>query len=184
MGGVGFGVRVMFRVIISVQSIVFWALFEISVLTLEPQVGHSKFPDFITLILDNNLFVRYNCSIGVSQPWWCNQLPFFLYWVCHVQGCEPKIENDYVGFSVSYQNVSRFRSVFKKKPKKTETETEHLLVGFSVGFSPKPAKWSTFRRARCPFVGIMWIHHRMVWSDLPTVPASAARDGTGRYTYL
>ena len=68
MGGVGVGVRVMFRVII-VQSIVFWALFEISVLTLEPQVGHSKFPDFITLILDNNLFVRYNCSIGVSQPW-------------------------------------------------------------------------------------------------------------------
>ena len=71
MGGVGFGVRVvMFRVIISVQSIVFWALFEISVLTLEPQVGHSKIHDFNTLILDNNLFVvRYNCSIGVSQSW-------------------------------------------------------------------------------------------------------------------
>ena len=69
MGGVGVGVRVMFRVII-VQSIVFWALFEISVLTLEPQVGHSKIHDFNTLILDNNLFVvRYNCSIGVSQSW-------------------------------------------------------------------------------------------------------------------
>ena len=65
-----------------------------------------------------------------------------------------------------------------------ETPTEHLSVGFSVGFSAKPAKRSTFRRVRCAFVGIMWRHDRMVWNGLPAVPASAAPDGTGRYTYL
>ena len=33
-----------------VSKVVFWAFFEISVLvTLEPHVGHNKFPDFYTL---------------------------------------------------------------------------------------------------------------------------------------
>ena len=33
-----------------VSKVVFWAFFEISLLiTLEPHVGHTKFPDFYTL---------------------------------------------------------------------------------------------------------------------------------------
>ena len=42
-----------------VCQVVFWVFFEMSLLiTLEPHVGHTKFPDFHSFILDNNPFVR------------------------------------------------------------------------------------------------------------------------------
>ena len=78
--------------------------------------------------------------------------------VSHSQGCEPKMKNGSVGFSFFHQNVGRFRSVLKTKPKKTETETER----FSVGFSVKPAKKSTFQRLQCVCVGIT-CDDRIVW---------------------
>ena len=95
------------------------------------------------------------------------------------QGCEPKVENGSVGFSVSHQKAGRFRSVFQKKPKKTETETEHLSVGFSVGFSAKPAKWSTFRRVRCVFVGII-CEDVIVWCEVAFLQYLRLLRQTGR----
>ena len=38
--------------------------------------------------------------------------------------------NGSVSFSVSHQKVGRFRSFFWKKPKRNETETKHVSVGF------------------------------------------------------
>ena len=51
MGSGGVGVVVGVRVWLElVSKVVFWAFFEISLLrTLEPHVGHTKFPDFYTL---------------------------------------------------------------------------------------------------------------------------------------
>ena len=46
-----------------------------------------------------------------------------------------------IGFSIFHENVGRFRSVLKTKPRKTETETERFSVGFSVGFAVKPRNW-------------------------------------------
>ena len=44
-GGLGLGLGLAF-----VSKVVFWAFFEVSLLiTLEPHVGHTKFPDFYTL---------------------------------------------------------------------------------------------------------------------------------------
>ena len=67
------------------------------------------------------------------------------------QGCEPKVVNGSVGFSVFHQTSVGLGGRFEKNRKTNDTETEHL----SVGFSAKPAKWSAFRRLRCAFVGIM-----------------------------
>ena len=60
-----------------------------------------------------------------------------------------------------------FQLFIKKKPKKTKNEivTEYLLVGFSVGFSAKSANWSTFRRVRRAFVGIMR-RDMIVWCEM------------------
>ena len=42
-----------------VSKVVFWAFFEAFLLvTLEPHVGHTNFPDFYTFIPDSNPFVR------------------------------------------------------------------------------------------------------------------------------
>ena len=96
--------------------------------------------------------------------------------VCHgarysrtypIQGCEPKMKDGSVGFSVFHQNVGRFRSVLKTKPNQTETETERFSVGFSVGFSVKPAKRSTFQRIQCACVGIT-CDDRIVWCQEQT----------------
>ena len=88
-----------------------------------------------------------------------------------VQGCEPKMKNGSVGFSVFHQNVGRFRSVLKTKPKKNENETERFSVGFSfsfsVGFSVKPAKKSTFQRIQSACVGIT-CDDRIVWCQEQT----------------
>ena len=59
MGRVGVRVRVIGLGLELVSRAVFWAFFEISlVITLEPHVGHTKFPHFYTFIVDNNPYVR------------------------------------------------------------------------------------------------------------------------------
>ena len=87
------------------------------------------------------------------------------------EGREPKMKNVSVGFSFFHQNVGRFRSVLKTKPKKNETETERFSVGFSfsfsVGFSVKPAKKSTFQRIQSACVGIT-CDDRIVWCQEQT----------------
>ena len=63
--GLGLGLELVSKL---VSEVVFWAFFEISLLiTLEPHVGHTKFPDFYTFFLDNNAFVRYPAN---SQQQW------------------------------------------------------------------------------------------------------------------
>ena len=41
-----------------VSKVVFWGFFEISLITLEPHVGHKSFPDFYTLSNDSGSSVR------------------------------------------------------------------------------------------------------------------------------
>ena len=63
-------------------------------------------------------------------------------------------ENDlgrFSGFSPKCRSVSVV-FIFKTEKTETETETEH----FSVGFSVKPAKKTTFQIIQCAYVGIMW----------------------------
>ena len=58
--GLGLGLELVSKL---VSEVVFWAFFEISLLiTLEPHVGHTKFPDFYTFILDNNQ--GFSCPEG------------------------------------------------------------------------------------------------------------------------
>ena len=98
----------------------------------------------------------------------------------HGQGCEPKLKNGSIGFSVFHQNVGWFRSVLKTKTKKTETETERFSVGFSVGFSVKPAKKSTFQRIQCAFVGTI-CDDRIVWCQEQTKSCIKQVGGTRLY---
>ena len=71
--------------------------------------------------------------------------------IYHMQGCEPKVENGSVGFRFLTKKSVGFGRFFKRNRKKTKPKPNNL----SVGFSAKPAKWSTFRRVRCAFAGIM-----------------------------
>lgn len=45
---------------------------------------------------------------------------------CRGQGCEPNMSRGSVGISVCHQSDGGFRSVFKTKPEKNETETGGL----------------------------------------------------------
>lgn len=58
MGRVGVRVRVIGLGLELVSRAVFWAFFEISLITLEPHVGHKSFPDFYTLSNDSGSSVR------------------------------------------------------------------------------------------------------------------------------
>lgn len=74
-----------------------------------------------------------------------------------VQDCEPNLKMARSVFIFFTESVDRSRSVTKKTGKmgekrgKNGPETEHLSVGFSAGFSPKPAKRSKVGRVWCTF---------------------------------
>lgn len=70
------------------------------------------------------------------------------------------------GYRFCFETTKRYRFCFEKTNKRfcyetkkgTETETEHLSVGSSVGFSAKLAKWSRFRSSRCIYMCIQYVH--------------------------